>query len=149
MRQPEGFDDRNGTWVARLLKGLYGLKQGGRKWFKRLEEVLSQLGFSRIRADGLIFIWANDNVRVICPVFVNDITFASKSKVKIAELKVAIAEHFKLCDLGPTTFQLGVEITRKRLQRTLHLSQRRYTQDLLDMCAMGSFKPAVALHVHV
>jgi hypothetical protein len=132
MRQPEGFDNRNSTWVARLLKGLYGLKQGGCKWFKHLEEVLLQLGFSRIRADGSIFIWANNNVRVICPVFVNNITFASKSKAKIAELKAAIAEHFKLRDLGPMMFQLGVEITRKRSQRTLHLSQRRYTQDLLE-----------------
>jgi hypothetical protein len=132
MRQPEGFDNRNGTWVACLLKGLYGLKQGGRKWFKRLEEVLLQLGFARIRADGSIFIWANNDVRVICPVFVDNITFASKSKAKIAELKAAIAEHFKLRNLGPTTFQLGVEITREHLQRTLHLSQRRYTQDLLE-----------------
>jgi hypothetical protein len=131
MRQPKGFDDCNGTWVACLLKGLYGLKQGGCKWFKRLEEVLLQLGFSCIRADSLIFIWANDNVCVICPVFVDNITFASKSKAKIAELKAAIAQHFKLHNLGPTTFQLGVEITCKRSQHTLHLLQRRYTQDLL------------------
>jgi hypothetical protein len=54
MRQPEGFAEKDDTWVARLLKGLYGLKQGGREWFKRLEEVLSQLVFSRIRSDGSI-----------------------------------------------------------------------------------------------
>jgi hypothetical protein len=56
MCQPKGFDNCNGTWVACLLKGLYGLKQGGRKWFKCLEEVLLQLGFSRICANGSIFI---------------------------------------------------------------------------------------------
>jgi hypothetical protein len=132
MCQPKGFNNCNGTWVAHLLKGLYGLKQGGCKWFKRLEEVLLQLGFSCIRADGSIFIWANNDVRVICPVFVDNITFASKFKAKIAELKAAIAQHFKLRNLGPTTFQLGVEITRKRSQRTLHLLQRRYMQDLLE-----------------
>jgi hypothetical protein len=141
MHQPEGFDDCNGTWVARLLKGLYSLKQGGCEWFKRLEEVLSQLGFSRIRADGSIFIWANNYVRVICPVFVDNITFASKSKAKIAELKAAIAEHFKLRNLGPTTFQLGVEITRKRLQRTLHLSQHCYMQDLLERYSFVNSSP--------
>jgi transposase InsO family protein len=41
MCQPEGFAEKDNTWVARLLKGLYGLKQGGQEWFKRLEEVLS------------------------------------------------------------------------------------------------------------
>jgi hypothetical protein len=145
MRQPEGFDDRNGTWVAHLLKGLYGLKQGGCEWFKRLEEVLLQLGFSCICADGSIFIWANDDVRVICPVFVDNITFASKSKAKIAELKAAIAQHFKLRNLGPTTFQLGVKITCERSQRTLHLSQRRYTQDLLKRYGFVNSSPVSTL----
>jgi hypothetical protein len=143
MRQPKGFDNRNGTWVARLLKGLYSLKQGSHKWFKCLEEVLLQLGFSCICANGLIFIWANDNVRVICPVFVNDITFASKSKAKIAELKAAIAQHFKLRNLGPTMFQLGVEITCKCSQCTLHLLQRRYTQDLLERYGFVDSSPVL------
>jgi hypothetical protein len=157
MCQPEGFVEKDTTWVARLLKGLYGLKQGGQEWFKRLEEVLSQLGFSCIRADSLIFIWEKDSVQVICPVFVDNITFASKSKAKIAELKTAIAKHFKLRDLGaskskskiaalkvklakhfklrdlgPTTFQLGVEVIRDCKARTLHLTQHRYCLDLLE-----------------
>jgi hypothetical protein len=132
MRQPEGFAEKDDTWVARLLKGLYGLKQGGREWFKRLEEVLSQLGFSRIRSDGSIFIWEKDGVQVICPVFVDDITFASKSKSKIAALKVELAKHFKLRGLGPTTFQLGVEVIRDCKVRTLHLTQHRYCLDLLE-----------------
>jgi hypothetical protein len=132
MRQPEGFAEKDDTWVAHLLKGLYGLKQGGREWFKRLEEVLSQLGFSRICSDGSIFIWEKDGVQVICPVFVNDITFVSKSKSKIAALKVELAKHFKLRNLGPTTFQLGAEIIRDCKARTLHLMQHCYCLDLLE-----------------
>jgi hypothetical protein len=30
MTQPEGFAEQGGEWVAKLIKGLYGLKQGGR-----------------------------------------------------------------------------------------------------------------------
>jgi hypothetical protein len=132
MRQPEGFAEKDDAWVARLLKGLYGLKQGGWEWFKQLEQVLSQLGFTRICADSSIFIWAKDGVQVICPVLVDNITFASKSKAKIAELKTAIAKHFKLRNLGPTTFQLGVEIICNCKARTLHLTQHRYCLDLLE-----------------
>jgi hypothetical protein len=36
MHQPEGFAEKDNTWVACLLKGLYGLKQGSQEWFKRL-----------------------------------------------------------------------------------------------------------------
>jgi hypothetical protein len=145
MRQPEGFAEKDNIWVARLLKGLYGLKQGGQEWFKRLEEVLSQLGFSRIRSDGLIFIWEKDGVQVICPIFVNNITFASKSKSKIAALKVKLAKHFKLRDLGPTTFQLGVEVIRDRKARTLHLTQHCYRLDLLERYGFVDCSPVSTL----
>jgi hypothetical protein len=141
MRQPKGFNKKDSSWVCRLLKGLYSLKQSGREWFKRLEEVLASLGFTRIRADGLIFVWAKDDVCVIVPVFVDNITFASLSKAKIAELKAAIAKHFKLRDLGPTTFQLGVEIIRNCPARTMHLTQRRYTQDLLERFGFVNSSP--------
>jgi hypothetical protein len=123
MQQPDGFAERDSTWIARLLKGLYGLKQGGRKWFCRLEEVLVELGFARLRSDSSIFIWEKDDVKLIVPVFVNDITLASKSKEKIAEIKGLLAQRFKLRDLGPTSFLLGVQIDRARTARTLHLSQ--------------------------
>jgi hypothetical protein len=141
MEQPEGFADRDPSWVARLLKGLYGLKQGGRKWFERLEQVLIELGFSRIRSDASVFVWAKNGVRVIVPVFVDDITFASKDKAKIQELKLELGKHFKLRDLGATSFLLGVEITRDRAKRTLHLSQRQYVLDLLDRFGFADSSP--------
>jgi hypothetical protein len=96
MQQPDGFAERDSTWVARLLKGLYGLKQGGREWFRRLEEVLVELGSARIRSDLSVFIWEKDGVKVIVPVFVDGITLASKSKEKIAEIKGLLAQRFKL-----------------------------------------------------
>jgi hypothetical protein len=67
MQQPDGFAERNSTWVARLLKGLYGLKQGGREWFRRLEEVLIELGFARIRSDSSVFIWEKDGLKERVP----------------------------------------------------------------------------------
>jgi hypothetical protein len=70
--------------------------------------VLVKLGFARIRSDSSVFIWEKDTVKVIVPVFVDDITLASKSKEKIAEIKGLLAQRFKLRDLGPTPFLLGV-----------------------------------------
>jgi hypothetical protein len=131
--------------ITCLLKGGCGVKQGGCKWFKHLKEVLTQLGFTCIRADGSIFIWEKDGMQVICPVFVNDITFASKSKSKIAALKVELAKHFKLRNLGPTMFQLGVEIIRDCKVRTLHLMQHCYCLDLLEHYDFMDCSPVSAL----
>ena len=44
------------------------------------------------------------------PVFVDDITLASKSQGALDNFVVELGKHFKLRDLGPTTFLLGVEI---------------------------------------
>lgn len=39
MRQPEGFQERSDSWVCRLRKGLYGLKQSGPLWYQKLTAV--------------------------------------------------------------------------------------------------------------
>jgi hypothetical protein len=43
--------------------------------------------------------------------FVDDITLASKSVKALDNFVIELGKHFKLRDLGPTTFLLGVEIT--------------------------------------
>jgi hypothetical protein len=67
--------------------------------------------------------------------------FLPKSKEKIAEIKGLLAQRFKLRDLGPTSFLLGVQIDRERSARTLHLSQRQYTLDLLDPFGFADCSP--------
>jgi hypothetical protein len=57
-----------------------------------------------------IFIWEHNGIKVIVSVFVDNIMLISKSKEKIAELKTQLASRFKLRDLGPTSFVLGVEV---------------------------------------
>jgi hypothetical protein len=95
----------------------------------------------RIRSDSSVFIWEKDDVKVIVPVFLDNITLASKSKEKIAEIKALLAQRFKLRDLGPTSFLLGIQIDRERSARTLHLSQRQYTLDLLDRFGFAECSP--------
>jgi hypothetical protein len=80
---------------------------------------------------------------MIVPVFVDNITFASPSKAKIAELKATIAKHFKLCNLGPTTFPLGVKIICNCPVHTMHLTQHWYTQDLLERFGFVNSSPVL------
>ena len=83
MRQPEGFVDGNRQLVCKLLKSLYGLKQGGRMWYQKLDSVLQGMGFKCIESDHSIWVWNRDDVRIIIPVFVDDLTIVSKCKVII------------------------------------------------------------------
>ena len=65
MEIPEGLDlppDTPKGMVLRLLKGLYGLKQSGRIWNKKIRTFLISIGFSQLTADNCVFINHPTNV---------------------------------------------------------------------------------------
>jgi len=68
-------------------------------------------------------------------------TIAAKSKEDIQQVKDELRSHFKLRDLGPTSWLLGVEILRVRSEKTLTLSQRQYILDILERFQMSDCKP--------
>ncbi|KZT28913.1 hypothetical protein NEOLEDRAFT_1225147, partial [Neolentinus lepideus HHB14362 ss-1] len=138
MRQPKGFEQKGPEWVWRLQKLLYGLKQAGRHWHEKLNEVLTEkLGFSRLTCEHSVWVYGKDDVCIIIPVFVDDMTIASKSSAAIQKVKDDLRQHFKLRDLGPTSWLLGVEIKRDRSSRTLTISQRQYILDILSRFSMA------------
>ena len=56
MEQPVGFETKDWkAYVWRLLKTLYGLKQGAKNWHDTLYQALVELGFKRTEADHGVF----------------------------------------------------------------------------------------------
>lgn len=64
-------------------------------------------------------------------------TLVSNSREKIISFIKDLSKHFKLHDLGPSTYLLGVEIIRDRAKRTLQLSQRQYIINILERFQMS------------
>ena len=137
MRQPEGFHIGGPDMVCKLKKSLYGLKQAARQWNKKLHSVLTEMGFKRIESDRSVYIYCNDEVKIIVPIYIDDITFASKSPSAIDKYVKILSEYLKCRDLGPTQFLLGVAIDRNRSTRTTTLHQRQFTIDLLEKYGMS------------
>jgi len=141
MAQPEGFKQGGSKYVCRLNKSLYGLKQSPRLWGEKLAEVLSQMGFVKTYSDAALFIYDRDGIKVIVPVFVDDITFASKSVEILDSFVVEMSKYFKLRDLGKTSLLLGISIMRDRPNRKLWLSQKQYIMNKLEEFKMADCKP--------
>lgn len=141
MKQPEGFHIGSANQVCRLRKSLYGLKQSARQWNKKLHSVLTGLDFKRIESDRSVYIYSNGEVRIIVPIYIDDITLASKSPSAIDKYVQLLSQHFKCRDLGPTRFLLGVAIERDRPTRTLKLHQHQFILDLLEKYGMSDCKP--------
>jgi len=55
MEQPPGYEDRT-NHVYRLYHPLYGLKQSGAIWNKKLNSEFISLGFTRLIADQCVYI---------------------------------------------------------------------------------------------
>jgi hypothetical protein len=141
MRQPPGFEQGGPEWVCKLRKALYGLKQAGRQWHIKLDQEFTGMGFSLVRCDHSIWVWKRGDQRILVPVFVDDLTIAARNKADVEKVKSELRQRFKLRDLGPTSFLLGVHIIRDRSQRKLTMSQRQYTLDMLERYGMSDCSP--------
>ena len=141
MHQPEGFVERDKTWVWCLIKSIYGLKQAGRCWHNKLNEELESMGFKRIACSHSIWIFKRADTHIIIPVFIDDMTIAAKSKSDAQSVKDDLRKCFKLRDLGPTSWLLGVEITHNRADCSMTLSQRQYILSLLERFNLSDCNP--------
>lgn len=141
MKQPEGFHEFGPEYVCRLHKLIYGLKQAARQWNKKLHSTLLSIGFKRLESDRSVYIYKKNGVHIIMPVFVDDITLAAKSRRDLDEAVEELSKHFPLRDLGPTSFLLGIHITRDFEKRTIALSQRQYIINMLDRFGHANCRP--------
>jgi transposase InsO family protein len=139
MTKPEGVEIpgfEGPEWVLQLLKGLYGIKQGPRLWSQKLHTALSEIGFQRLECDHSVFVYERDGVKIVVPVHVDDLVFASKSKDAIERVKNELRARFKIRDQGQTSLILGVQLERDRKSRTISLSQPAYIQSILETFRM-------------
>src|SRR6201999_3330088 len=132
MEQPTGFEEKGSNYVCKLKKSLYGLKQSARQWNKKLHTTLVELGYKRLESDRSIYVYSKDGVLVIIPVFIDDITLASNSQYKIDNTIRELEKHFKLRNLGPASFLLGIKIAVDSKTHSISLSQHQYIEDMLD-----------------
>ena len=96
MKQPEGFHSMGPEYVCRLLKSNYGLRQAARLWNEKLHAALLDMGFVRILSDPSLYVYQRDDIRIIMPVFVDDITLASKSQSALDKAVSDLSKYFKL-----------------------------------------------------
>lgn len=141
MVQPPGFEQLGPDYVCKLKKSLYGLKQSARQWNKKLHATLTELGYRRLESDRSVYIYSKDGVMVIIPVFIDDITLASNSQASIDKTIKELEVHFKLRDLGPTSFLLGMKVTRDLPNHSISLSQTQYIEDMLDRYGFAGCTP--------
>ncbi|WOH07734.1 hypothetical protein DCAR_0727167 [Daucus carota subsp. sativus] len=140
MRQPPGFTDPNfPTYVCKLHRSIYGLRQSPRTWSKHFSDYLEDLGFEGSKTDYSLFIFRRKDLLIIILIYVDDILITGNNPKYVADFIAHLGKLFSLKDLGPLNYFLGVEATR--CDGGLYLTQTKYTLDLLRRMKFLDVKP--------
>jgi transposase InsO family protein len=140
MKQPPGFEEGGPDIVCHLHKALYGLKQAPRAWFMKLKEELEAIGFTESSADPGLYILHGKEHSVYILVYVDDFLVASKDATMIKDVKSKLKSVFDIKDLGDAKYYLGMEIERDREAKTLKITQRRMTTEILNKYGLNECK---------
>ena len=87
VEQPDGFIIHSKeSHVCKLKKALYGLKQAPRAWYKRIDNYLLSLGFTKNEADPNIYLKRYNDLMLILVLYVDDL-FITRNDEMIVKCK--------------------------------------------------------------
>ena len=132
MLQPEGYEDASHPeFVCQLKKSLYGLKQAAYLWNQLLADKLKSMGYVQLKSDSSCFLKRDSaGTSVILAVYVDDILMIARNSDLIATTKGELKKFFKVKDLGPCKWILGIAVERNQAAKTLTLHQQKYIMDM-------------------
>lgn len=145
MEQPEGFVvPGKETWVCKLLKAIYGLKQASRQWNAKIHQSLLDLEFTRTYSDAGVYVYRRHRggTVTIIILYVDDLILMGNSMRHILSIKEDLSKQYKMTNLGPVQRFLGLRVTRDRAMRVIEIDQQEYIQGVLERFRMSSCKPA-------
>jgi hypothetical protein len=140
MQQAQGYEEGGLRMVCHLKKTLYRLRQAPRAWHTRLKAELEALGFRALETDPALFVKGARKQATYVLVWVDDILVAQLDREEIAAVKKLLGVVFEIRDLGKATYFLGMEVTRDREAKTLKLTQKKLTGELLARYGMEAAK---------
>ncbi len=144
MRQPKGFKEPGKEdWVWKLNKALYGLKQGGREWYQCINEFFTKdLGLTHTYADHSVYIYQTGSSTTIIPLYVDDLLISYNDNDAMLHLKAGLERWFKMVDVGPASWVLGMRVSNDLRKGTISLNQSLYIQNVVERFGMADCKPA-------
>jgi hypothetical protein len=77
MQQPEGYAE--GPEVCHLMKTLYGLKQSGQAWYKKIH---GDFGALLTNSDNCVYVHEKNGEKCIVIMYIDDIVLLSSSQVE-------------------------------------------------------------------
>ena len=129
----------------KLLKTLYGLKQGPHNWGHHLEKTLASYGLRQMVKSQCLWTLhdsAGQLLLIVC-VYVDDIGFASPVAAERQRFVRFLETQYKIGAPEEMTSYIGIKVVRDATSGDIHLSQPGHIRAGLDRFNMVNCKPAI------
>lgn len=105
-----GFSTSSPNKVCKLCKSLYALQQSPQNWFAKLTIALRSYGFLQSYVDYTLFTYKKGDIFLFVLVYVDELILAGTNKDACSRFKEYLNDCFKLKDLNPLKYFLGIEV---------------------------------------
>lgn len=126
MEQPDGYDDGTEK-VCKLNRAIYGLKQAGRVWNRKLSESLLEFGLQKSQLDPCVFFCIKR--KIILLVYVDDMLIFYEKSDDLNEVRDYIKSKLNIKDIGHATECIGIRINQSSTK--IEIDQQKYVVELL------------------
>lgn len=108
MAQPPGFSDLNHpTFVCKLRKSIYGLKQAPHTWYNTLRSFLLSVGFLCTKSNEFLFIYMQKGITAYFLVYVDDLILTGSDNHFLSRVVTDLAAKFSVKDLSSLSYFFG------------------------------------------
>jgi hypothetical protein len=136
MAFPDGYlRPKDPSKCLKLKKSIYGLKQAGRLWSKKLFAVMQELGFAQSKNDPCIFM----SPLLIVAIYTDDILLAGPSFKFYSKVKAALMSEFDMNDEGEVSTFCSIRVQKTEVG--YRLDQQAYINRVLKEFNMNECKP--------
>ncbi|KAE9022403.1 Retrovirus-related Pol polyprotein from transposon TNT 1-94 [Phytophthora fragariae] len=140
MEVPFGIENAR-DYQCQLNKAIYGSEQAASAWNKTIHRVCLGNGFKSCGVDQCVYVKRSKNGFIYVCLYDDDMIIAAKTSEDTREVKDALKNAFKMKELGPAKFILGMEIDHDMTAGTHKIKQTRYIDDVVERFGQENAKP--------
>ena len=138
IEQPEEFESsKQRSTVCRLKKCLYGLKQSGMEWYKKIKGILISMGLRPSHADPCLFI--NQEMEIYVGLYVDDLAIWARKQEDLDKFKRDLNSQVEVRELGEISDFLSLRI-QKFNDQCISIDQTVYIEKILDEFGLSEAK---------
>ena len=93
-----------------------------------------------LNAKMCLYIYREGSHICLLVIYIDDFILAASSHPLMDKIKMSLSNTFKMCDLGPVTYILGIQIKQNCKVQTISLCQEQYIKTVVERCGMKDSK---------